>query len=178
MNYGWRFVTLYRRQGSRPGKETQKSKMAVWGGLTNSCEKKGSEKQREKERPGWLSSKESACSVGDTGDASSILGWGRFPWGRVWPLQYSCLENPIDRGGWWATVCGVAKTQTWLKQFSDAPFDSQFPISPFPQSLVTTYSYVCGNFRFCIMWGSFSISSSVTGLFYLLSICPPRSFVI
>ena len=62
--------------------------------------------------PGWLSSKESACSVGDTGDASSILGWGRFPWGRVWPLQYSCLENPIDRGGWWATVCGVAKTQT------------------------------------------------------------------
>ena len=38
MNYGMRFVTLYRRQGSRPshGKEMQKSKMAVWGGLTNS----------------------------------------------------------------------------------------------------------------------------------------------
>ena len=128
--------------------------------------------------PGWLSSKESACSVGDTGDASSILGWGRFFWGRAWPFQYSCLENPIDRGGWWATVCGVAKTQKWLKQFSNAPFDSQFPISPFPQSLVTTWSYVCGNFRFCIMWGSFSISSSVTGLFYLLSICPRRSFII
>ena len=50
MNYGWRFVTLYRRQGSRPshGKEMQKSKMAVWGGLTNSCEKKESEKQRRK----------------------------------------------------------------------------------------------------------------------------------
>ena len=42
MNYGRRFVTLYRRQGSRP------SKMAVWGGLTNSCEKKRSEKQRRK----------------------------------------------------------------------------------------------------------------------------------
>ena len=40
MNYGWRFVTLYRRQGSRPSpwKRNAKKKMAVWGGLTNSCE--------------------------------------------------------------------------------------------------------------------------------------------
>ena len=52
MNYGLRFMTLYRRQGKdHPhGKEMQKSKMAVWGGLTNSCEKKRSEKQRRKER--------------------------------------------------------------------------------------------------------------------------------
>ena len=51
MNYGMRFMTLYMRQGSRPspwGKKMQKSKMAVWGGLTNSCEKKRSEKQRRK----------------------------------------------------------------------------------------------------------------------------------
>ena len=50
MNYGMRFVTLYRRQGSRPSpwKRNAKSKMAVWGGLTNSCEKKRSEKQRRK----------------------------------------------------------------------------------------------------------------------------------
>ena len=50
MNYSWRFMTLYRKQGSRPsnGKEMQKSKMAVWGGLTNSWEKKRSEKQRKK----------------------------------------------------------------------------------------------------------------------------------
>ena len=51
MNYGRRFVTLYRRQGSRSsphGKEMQESKMAVWGGLKNSCEKKRSEKQRRK----------------------------------------------------------------------------------------------------------------------------------
>ena len=52
MNYGQRFVTLYRRQGSRPphGKEMQKSKMAVWGGLTSSCEQKRSEKQRRQGR--------------------------------------------------------------------------------------------------------------------------------
>ena len=50
MNYGQRFVTLYRRQGSRPspGKEMQRSKMAVWESLTNSCEKKRNEKQRGK----------------------------------------------------------------------------------------------------------------------------------
>ena len=49
MNYGMRFMTLYRRQGSRHphGNEMQKSTMAVRGGLTNSCEKRG-EKQRRK----------------------------------------------------------------------------------------------------------------------------------
>ena len=53
MNYGWKLVTLYRRQESRPfphAKEMQKSKMAVWGGLTNSCEKKRNEKQRRKRK--------------------------------------------------------------------------------------------------------------------------------
>ena len=50
MNYGWRFVTWYRRQGSRPSpwKRNVKKQIAVWGGLTNSCEKKRSEKQRRK----------------------------------------------------------------------------------------------------------------------------------
>ena len=50
MNYEWRFMTLYRRQGSRPSpwKRNAKSKMAVWGGLTNSCEKKRGKKQRRK----------------------------------------------------------------------------------------------------------------------------------
>ena len=50
MNYGWRFMTLYRRQESRPSprKRNAKSKMAVRVGLTNSCEKKESEKQRRK----------------------------------------------------------------------------------------------------------------------------------
>jgi len=52
MNYGRRFMTLYRRQGSRPSprKRNAKNKMAVWGGLTNSCEKKRSENKEERER--------------------------------------------------------------------------------------------------------------------------------
>ena len=54
--------------------------------------------------------KEPACNVGDMG---SILGLGRSPGeGNGYPLQYSYLENPMDRGAWWATVHGVAKSQT------------------------------------------------------------------
>ena len=45
----------------------------------------------------------------------SISGLGRSPGGGHGnPLQYSCLENPMDRGAWWATVHGVAKSQTRL----------------------------------------------------------------
>ena len=47
------------------------------------------------------------------GDADSIPGSGRSPGdGNSNPLQYSCLENPMDRGAWWTTVHGVAKSRT------------------------------------------------------------------
>ena len=62
--------------------------------------------------PGGLDGKEYACNVGDLG---SILGLGRCPGeGNGNPLQYSCLENPMDREAWWATVHGVAKSWTQL----------------------------------------------------------------
>ena len=49
--------------------------------------------------PLWLSSKETSCNAGDTGDSGSIPGSGRSPGtGHGNPLQYSCLGNPIDRG--------------------------------------------------------------------------------
>ena len=60
--------------------------------------------------PGGSDSKESVHNAGDPG---SIPGFGRSPGeGNGYPLQYSFLENPIDRGSWWATVHGVAKSQT------------------------------------------------------------------
>ena len=60
--------------------------------------------------PGGSDGKQFACNAGDPG---SILGLGRSPGeGNGYPLQYSFLENPIDRGSWWATVHGVAKSQT------------------------------------------------------------------
>ena len=58
----------------------------------------------------WLSGKESPCNAGDS---DSIPGSGRSPGeGNGNLLQYFCLENPMDRGAWWATVHGVAKSQT------------------------------------------------------------------
>ena len=60
-----------------------------------------------------VSAKESACNAGDAG---LIPGLGGSPGRRHGnPLQYSCLEKPMDRGAWWATVHGVTKTQTRLK---------------------------------------------------------------
>ena len=60
--------------------------------------------------PRWLSGKESACNAGDPG---LIPGLGRSPGGRHGnPLQYSCLENPMARGAWWASVRGVAESDT------------------------------------------------------------------
>ena len=65
--------------------------------------------------PWWLSSKESACNTGDTEDADLIPGSERFPGGGNGnPLQYFCVKNPTDRGGWWAIVQRVAKSGTQL----------------------------------------------------------------
>ena len=57
-----------------------------------------------------LSGKETACNEGNAG---SISGSGRSTGeGNGNPLQYSCLENPMDRGAWWATVHGIAELDT------------------------------------------------------------------
>ena len=95
--------------------------------------------------PWWLSSKESTCQCGgrrfdpwvgkipwrrkwqaspvflpgksSVGDTGSIPGLGRSPGeGNGNTLQSSCLENPMDKGAWWATVHGVAKSQTRLSR--------------------------------------------------------------
>ena len=53
------------------------------------------------------------ANAGDLRVMDLIPGWGRFPGGgHNNPLQYSCLENPMDRGAWMATVCGVAMSWT------------------------------------------------------------------
>ena len=60
--------------------------------------------------PGGLGGKESVCNVGDLGSAP---GLGRSPGGGYGdPLQYSCLENPMDRGAWRGTAHGVVKSRT------------------------------------------------------------------
>ena len=59
---------------------------------------------------GLCSDEDLPASAGDSIDTGSILGWGRSPGeANSSPLQYSCLENPMDRGTWWAAVHGVAR---------------------------------------------------------------------
>ena len=67
------------------------------------------------------------ANVGDARDTGSIPGWGRSPGGgNGKPLQYSCLENPKDRGAWRVTLHGVAKTQTQLSWHPTQPA----PVAP------------------------------------------------
>ena len=71
--------------------------------------------------PGSSDGKASAYNAGDPG---SIPGSGRSPGeGNDNPFQYSCLENPMDRGAWWATVHGVAKSRTRLSDFTSLHFN-------------------------------------------------------
>ena len=70
----------------------------------------------------WLSfpgGSEVKASAPNAGDLGSIPGLGRSPGeGNGNPLQYSCLENPMDGGAWWATVHGVTKSHTRLSDFT------------------------------------------------------------
>ena len=74
--------------------------------------------------PGDPEVKASACNEEDLG---TIPGSGRSPGkGNGNPLQYSCLENPMDGGAWWATVHRVAKNWTWLSNFTLSYDTNQF----------------------------------------------------
>ena len=83
--------------------------------------------------------KESACNAGDLG---SIPGLGRSPgWRHGSPLQYSCLENPMDRGAWWATVHGARRighdwaTFTAPSKSQNVCFQESFWWGLYPSSL-------------------------------------------
>ena len=59
------------------------------------------------------------ANAGDLSDKDSVSGLGRSPGvGNGNPLQYSCLENPIDRGAWRAMLNRVAQSRIWLKRLS------------------------------------------------------------
>ena len=88
--------------------------------------------------PGSVSGKEFASNAGNVRDMNLIPGLGRFPGeGHGNPLQYSCLENPLDRGAWWATVHRIAKSWTWPKWLST--HTQMDPFSLVAQSCVTLW---------------------------------------
>ena len=68
---------------------------------------------------GFSGGSEVKASASNVGDLGSIPGSGRYPGeGNGNPLQYSCPENPMDRGAWYARVHGVAKSRTRLRDFT------------------------------------------------------------
>ena len=74
-----------------------------------------------------LAVKNLPANAGDVRDTGSIPGLGRSPEeGNGNPLQYSCLENPMDRGAWLAIVHRVTKSRTQLKQLSTSHLNSGF----------------------------------------------------
>ena len=90
--------------------------------------------------PGSSDGKASAYNVGDLG---SISGSGRSPGeGNGNPLQYSCLENPMDQGVRWATVHGVTKSQTQLSDFTSLHY-------PRTEAFILPTSGNVGNWRVC-----------------------------
>ena len=69
--------------------------------------------------PGGAEVKNSPANAGNARKAGAIPGLGRSPGeGNGNPLQYSCLENPMDEGAWWATVHRVTKSQTRLSDLT------------------------------------------------------------
>ena len=98
--------------------------------------------------PGALVVKNSPANAGDIRDVGSLPGSGRSPGGgHDSSLQYSCLENPMDRGAWQATVHGVAKSQ--LKRLSTRTYTHLSP------RMLGTYIYVSNIFiRYWWKWGA------------------------
>ena len=83
------------------------------------------------------------ANAGDIRDTGSVPELGRSPGeGHGNPLQYSCLENPMDRGAWWATVHRVAKSWTQLKRFSMHTLMLSHSLSPPFLTLTVTWSKV------------------------------------
>ena len=99
--------------------------------------------------PGGSEVKASACNAGDLG---SIPGSGRSPGeGNGNPLQYSCLENPMGRGGWWATVTG-SQSRTRLSDFTFTFSSTSAP--PSSPSVTRSAHLTCRSFRCAVQSGS------------------------
>ena len=126
--------------------------------------------------PGGSVVKNPAANARDAGNVGSVPGSGRSPGERNSnPSQYSCLENPTDRGAWWATVPGVPKTQTQLNTHAyNMHLKEQSPLSD-----LMDWLWLGKLFNLARLWGfvpscpgvqSFSFSLSLSSLSFPLSL--------
>ena len=89
-------------------------------------------------------------NAGGVGDAGLIPESGRCPGvGTGNPLQYSCLENSMDRGVWWATVHAVTESQTWLNTAQTEESDGKMLIMPIkPKSALCLHLLHCEHLKY------------------------------
>ena len=121
-SHGWRSLEGYSPWGGKESDMTEQLTLLqsgrgipwyAWAAAIEGCYK------REMGFPGGADGKEPTANAGDIRDVGSILEPGRSPeGGHINPLQYSCLENPMNRGAWRATVHRVTKSLTRLKLLS------------------------------------------------------------
>ena len=141
--------------------------------------------------PGGAVVKNPPANAGDAEDAGSIAGSGRSPGvGNGKSLQYSCLENPVDRGAWRAPVLGVTKESDTTERLSRStlPTNSRylFPTADFkfPQygkGSLTTLHKVKGNLGFLSLLHKSNLPSVVFTLVYFTTIhltCPSKNLFI
>ena len=108
--------------------------------------------------PGGSVIKKKKNPPASAGDPGSTPGMGRSPGeGNGNPLQYSCLGNPMDRGTWWATVCGVTKSRAGLSQQTTTT-----KLLPSPQKEVANPSTANTRYKPCLL--SEDRGSLLTGL--------------
>ena len=123
--------------------------------------------------PGSSDSKKSACSAGDLG---SIPGLGRCPGEENGnPLQYSCLENPKDRGARWATVHGVAKIERLTLFFPFVPLS----LFPFVTLAVCQFYQSCQRINCLFHWFSlFLFCNFIDSVFHYFLPCASFGFIL
>ena len=93
----------------------------------------------------------------NAGDSGSVPGSERAPGGgNCSPLQYSCLENLMDRGGWWATVHAVAKSWRQLSTHADCTLHLDF--TNFPTKLVSLFQEWIQSITLCFSCPVFLIT--------------------
>ena len=116
--------------------------------------------------PGGTRGKNLPANAGDIRDTSSVSGLGRSPGGRHGsPLQYSCLENPMDRGACWTTVHGVAKSWTQLSDWAVT--------QPCWLMILNIFSHICCPFVYLLWKNIYSSPLPIlkSDFFFLLLVC-------